>query len=401
MQEDSEGVGRAEDAGLDFPDDPDAGRSRWIALALVLALAGWMGSGYLLPREAPPESDRPRAEARPVAVAVRDSTAEEVQQIFQAEGQAEPERDTRVRAEATGEVAELPVRRGAEVAAGDVIARIAPAQRQAELERAREEETRARREYENAQALLERGVATVDRLAQARATLAAAEAQVAAAREALADTTIRAPFAGRLEELTVEAGEFVQAGGAVARVVDLTPLTVEVQVPQTRLAALREGQEAEVRFITGETRAGRVTFVGRAADASTRTFAAEIEVANEDGAIPAGISAEVRIPTGTERAHFLSPAILSLDARGRLGVKTVGEGDTVDFHEVEIVHARADGVWVTGLPETARIITVGQGFVNAGETVAPRAEEDLGIGRLRGGPDAAAGGPDAAAAGGE
>ncbi|MFP4273453.1 MAG: efflux RND transporter periplasmic adaptor subunit [Paracoccaceae bacterium] len=392
MQDEGQGSGRADGPQLDFADEPGAARSGWVALALVLALGGWMGSGFLLPGEESAAPDTQRDESRPVAVAVRDSSAEEVREVFRAEGQAEPERDTRVRAETTGEVAELSVRRGAEVEAGQTIARIAPAQRQAELERAREEEARARRDYDNARTLLDRGVATADRVAQTRASLAAAEAQVAAAEESLADTTIRAPFAGRLEELTIEPGEFVQAGSAVARVVDLTPLTVEVQVPQTQLAALEEGQEAEVRFITGETRQGRVTFVGRAADASTRTFAAEIEVANEDGAIPAGISAEVRIPTGTRQAHFLSPAILSLDAQGRLGVKTVDAEETVVFHEVEIVRARPDGVWVSGLPDSARIITVGQGFVSDGEAVAPQPEEDLGIGRLRGGADAAAAG---------
>ena len=69
-----------------------------------------------------------------------------------------------------------------------------------------------------------------------------------------------------------------------------------------------------MRFITGEERAGVVTFVGTSAASETRTFLAEIEVENEDGAIPAGISAEVIIPTGEVTAHFLSPSIVSLNA---------------------------------------------------------------------------------------
>ena len=67
----------------------------------------------------------------------------------------------------------------------------------------------------------------------------------------------------------------------------------------------------------------------------------------------------------------MQPSTVSLSPEGRLGVKTVDDEDRVVFNAIEIVRAEIDGIWVTGLPETARIITVGQGFVNAGEIVAP------------------------------
>jgi multidrug efflux system membrane fusion protein len=140
---------------------------------------------------------------------------------------------------------------------------------------------------------------------------------------------------------------------------------------------VREGMPAEVRFITGEERTGRVVFVGRAADAETRTFLAEVEVENADGAIPAGVSAEVIVPTEEVWAHFLSPAILSLDTGGVLGVKTVGEDGRVAFHGVEIVRAQTDGVWVAGLPDAARVVTIGKGFVSDGEAVDARPEDAL------------------------
>jgi multidrug efflux system membrane fusion protein len=132
-------------------------------------------------------------------------------------------------------------------------------------------------------------------------------------------------------------------------------------------------QPAKVLFITGEERTGTVTFIGSSAASETRTFLAEIEVPNADGAIPAGISAEVIIPTGEVTAHFIAPSIVSLDTEGSLGVKTVDANDVVAFFPVEVVKAQIDGIWVTGLPDTVDVITVGQGFVNAGETVAPSA----------------------------
>ena len=145
-------------------------------------------------------------------------------------------------------------------------------------------------------------------------------------------------------------------------------------MPQQRLTDLRDADKAEVSFITGQTRSGTLAFLGSSASPETRTFLAEVVVPNEDGEIPAGISAEVRIPTGQEQAHFVSPSIVSLNAEGVIGVKTV-EDDSVVFHQVEIVRAEIDGIWVTGLPERVDLITVGQGYVNDGETVRSRPQD--------------------------
>ncbi|WP_099827415.1 efflux RND transporter periplasmic adaptor subunit [Oceaniglobus indicus] len=362
---------------LSFDDDRGSNRSRWVAGGLAVAIVAWMGSGYILPSEEPEQTAKTSVAPRAVTVAVRDSVAESVQQVFVAEGQALPDRDTAVRAETSGQIAEVVVEMGADLNAGQVIARFDIAARQADLERAKQERDRAQREYDNATALVDRGIATVDRVTQARATLAAAEADLTAAREAVADTEIKAPFAGRLESLDIEAGEFVSLGADVGRIVDNTPLKISIQIPQQSLRDIKVGQSAEVSFITGETSRGEVRFVSTSADAETRTFMARVEVPNADGAIPAGISAQLRIPTGQTTAHFVSPAILSLDTDGTLGIKTVNADNVVEFHEIDIVRAQTDGIWVSGLPEQSRIISIGQGFVNAGETVDPQADPDV------------------------
>ena len=313
------------------------------------------------------------------SVMVRDSEAERITLTFSAEGQALPDRDTSIRAEASGNVVELLVRKGEMVSAGDLIARLSSTRAEADLAGAQEELVRAQRQYDNAQELQERGVGTIDRVSEARAVLAAATSQVTQAEEALENLTIVAPFDGRIETLTLDSGEFISAGEEVGRIVDNRPLTVAIQVPQQALNRIKDGQTANVRFITGEQREGVVTFVGTSAAASTRTFLAEIEVPNDDRAIPAGISAEIEIPTAEAQAHFIEASIVSLNPQGEIGVKTVEDG-IVRFHPIEVVKAELAGVWVKGLPDTARIITIGQGFVRAGEEVNPQIAEPGGIG---------------------
>ena len=363
---------------LDFTNERGATRSTWIALALVIAIIGWMGSSFVFPAQDvdetyPISTDKISL----VAVAVSPSTAENVTKFFSAEGQALPDRETSIRAETTGSIREVLVSKGDTVMAGDIIARFDIVQNEADLNRAQEELVRAQRESDNAEALVGRGVATNDRLSQARATLASAQASVTSAQKAFENSEITAAFGGRVEALDVNTGEFVAAGSEIGRIVDNTPLTVTIQVPQQSLRNIVAGAKADVTFITGEELTGTVDFVGTSADAATRTFLAEITVENDDGAVPAGVSAQIRIPIGDTTAHFLSPAILSLGTDGTLGVKTVNADNKVVFTAVTIERAQTDGVWVSGLPDAVDIITIGQGYVNNGETVDPKSETEL------------------------
>jgi multidrug efflux system membrane fusion protein len=88
------------------------------------------------------------------------------------------------------------------------------------------------------------------------------------------------------------------------------------------------------------------------------------------------MTALMRLPVERIMTHRLTPAILTLDDEGRLGVRTVvedGDGDdetkVVRFVPVEIVEDTADGLYVSGLPKDATLITVGQEFVKDGERV--------------------------------
>ena len=359
-------------------DEDGGGRSwsAWIAGGLVLTLVGWMASGMLDGEEPAPVAARRAAEPEPVAVEVRPSAARPITRALTIEGEVRPELATPVRAEAGGVVEATPMPKGSVVEEGDVLARIAPAERSAQLAQARAEVERTRRDLERVESLLDRGFATQARVEESRAALAGAEAALAGAEATVGDLVVRAPAAGVLNELLVDPGEVVQPGEEVARIVDTDPLVVELRVPQRSVDEVEVGQRAEVAFVTGQEREGRVRYVSANAEAATRTFAVEVEVPNPGREVPAGISAEVRLPIEEVPAHFVSPAILSLGEDGALGVKTVDEEGRVRFHPVDPVRAQPDGIWVAGLPEEAAVVTVGQGFVAEGEVVRASVVED-------------------------
>ena len=77
------------------------------------------------------------------------------------------------------------------------------------------------------------------------------------------------------------------------------------------------------------------------------------------------------IDLGEVQAHQISPALFTLSDEGEMGVRTVDTSNRVEFHTVQIIEDGPDGVWVTGLPTTTRLITVGQEFCDRGWTIDP------------------------------
>ncbi len=248
---------------------------------------------------------------------------------------------------------------------------LAQEDRTAQLERARAEVNNQKLEVAGARKLNKQGLQAENRLKAAEAALAAANADLKRARLELAYTRIKAPFGGVLEERYVELGSYPEKGEKVALLVDESVLKAVGRISQQSAGKLRLGQRIKVRLLDGREAEGQVTYISRLGDAETHSFRVEAEVANPEGLLHAGTSAQLRIAINNEAAHFLSPAAFSLDDTGEVGVKSVNDEGVVYFYPIDLVRTEADGVWVSGLPEQVRVIIQGQGFVSAGESVIP------------------------------
>ena len=168
----------------------------------------------------------------------------------------------------------------------------------------------------------------------------------------------------------MELGSYVKVGDPVAMMVDLDPLRVVAFVTEREIAGVRPGAEGEAVLPGGRTVPGKIAYVSSVADETTRTFRVELEIANPGGVLAEGLTSDLRIPTGSMRAHMMSLSLLSLADDGRVGVKAVDDGNIVRFLPVAVLgNADPGTVWVAGLPERVRLITVGQEFVKDGETV--------------------------------
>ena len=351
-------------------------KSYLISLAIVVAIALWMLAGRVTPDRSDAVAAKPeRTPTTAMVVAVETKTARDIVRYIVAHGHVEPHRVVTVRAQTAGRIAALGASEGDRVHAGDVLATIADDDRPAQLKKARARVTERQQAHERVKRLANKGYQAESQRDEILADLAIAEAELEAVRIDIEKTTIRAPFDGTLELRDVEYGDYVEVSGEIATIVDNNPLVVAVQIAQHNIGRITLGDAVNVIFASGESGIGEVRYIAPRAEQATRTFRVEIDVANPDSRIRSGMSAEARIPTGTVSAQFVSSALLSLDAGGVIGIKTVDDDNVVAFHPIDIVMSEKDGIWVSGLPEVARVIAVGHGFVAAGQTVRVNAEK--------------------------
>lgn len=206
-------------------------------------------------------------------------------------------------------------------------------------------------------------------VAEAEAALSTARSNLATLEVNLEHATVKAPFDGILNEFSIKPGQQLSVGDSLGTLLDIEPLKVEVNVPQIHLGQVPVGTFANVTLDNGDTIESQVSYISAAADSATRTLPVELDVPNPDHTIPAGISAHITFELNETRAHALSPALLSVDDQGDMSVKTLDMDNKVVVSKVKIIRSDRDKVWVTGLPSSVNVITVGQGFVSAGDTV--------------------------------
>jgi multidrug efflux system membrane fusion protein len=284
-------------------------------------------------------------------------------------GRTQATRSVLAKSETSGVVAETPVLQGTVVAKGALLCRLAVDARQASLDQARANFKSMQLQLQANTELAKKGYRSPTQLLQAQAGLDQAQAGVRAAEIALRQVEIRAPFAGVFDHRDAEVGTYLSPGQSCGSMIELNPLLIVGDVPETDAAKLRVGAGAVATLVSGEVLNGRIRYVAHDADPATRTYHLEITVPNPGLGVRSGLSADVRIAAGSGPAHLAPVSALVLDAGGRQGVRYVTADNRVAFAPVIVLEQTPQGAWVRGLSGPTRIITVGQSYVAEGQRV--------------------------------
>lgn len=350
-----------------------------VAGAVIAALAVWFGVGATSSGEdiyADLEQKKSVTSAALPTVVIRSVSAVPHSVRLHSYGRTQANRMVELKAKTAASVTSTPIAEGRRVSRGTVVCRQDIDARQANVDQARAQLEKAQADFAATQTLVDKGYRSPTQLNGDRAAVDAAAAGLKSAEIELDNVNLRAPFSGIFEKRMAEVGDYLSPGQPCGLMVELHPLKVDVELTETQVGAVETGQDVNVKLATGQTVAGTVSYIESMANPATRTFMMETQIDNQDYALKAGVSATIDLEIGQTTASLIPSGILTLDEEGLTGIRYIDSGDLVRFAHIKQVDETREGLWVTGLPERARIIIEGQDYVSVGSKVRPVYESE-------------------------
>ncbi|MBD8063865.1 efflux RND transporter periplasmic adaptor subunit [Devosia sp. PTR5] len=278
-----------------------------------------------------------------ITAAVRMAT---INSALSAVGEASAARSVSVAAPAGGELAEVLVRPGQTVEAGDVIARFKSEAEQIEFDGAQLALEDAEAALARTQGLASSNIVANTALTAAELAKANAELELRNARLALDRKTITSPIGGTVGLIRVNPGNYVAAQTAITTIDDTSSILIDFWVPERYAGQIDVDQPVTVSAtaLPGQEFTGTVSAIDSRIDPASRTLQVQAEIPNPDGRLRAGMSFAVRLDFPGETYPAVNPLAILWSAQGSYVWKyEAGKATKV---MAEIIQRNSDGVLV-------------------------------------------------------
>jgi len=292
-------------------------------------------------------------------------------------GTVEAANDVRLSAEANGQILRYAVKEGSTVKQGELIAKIDDSQLKKNQARLEAQTKQAKEMYQRQKRLWEQDSigSEIDYL-NAKYQYQQSKAALEAINVQISKTNVRAPFNATVEDIIADAGETVNPGVPIVRLIASNYIKVTAGVPARYADVVSVGDSAQIWFDTqsSDTLHGSIMFVGNAIDQQARTFRIEIAMPNHDRQYKIGMIANLKLRTiRRPQSMVISKEFIYKD-NDQYVVYVVGkdsEGHPVAKQQtIKLGPSYANNVVVAeGLQPTDRMITVGSSYLNDGTRI--------------------------------
>ncbi len=282
--------------------------------------------------------------------------------------------------EAAGTLIRIHVTDGQSVKKGQLLATIDDGGMASQLLQMKTQLALAKTTFERQERLWEQKIGTEIQFLQAKANYEAQQSSVDQMQSQLDKFYIRAPFSGIIDDVIKDQGTVVVPGGPgseVFRIVNLSNMYIEVDVPESYIANVTPGKKVKVYFpILNETIESKVRQTGNFINPDNRSFTVEIPVPNNNGKIKPNLTAKVQINDYRNESAILIPqSIISENAEGEqyAFVATEVNGDNIGKANKNIITTgKAQGDYVevlSGIKDGQDVISEGARSVKDGQQV--------------------------------
>ncbi len=200
-----------------------------------------------------------------------------------------------------------------------------------------------------------------DRVDAARANVRSAEEGVTLARKALEETTIKAPYAGRIVDRPAQTGVVLNPGSPVARIVSSDSIYFEAQVPENKVSQISAGTPVNIQVdaLGGSTLRGTVVLVNPMASSVARLYAVRVKVLDSAAMLKPGMFGKGSLIVGRQSGIYMLPDE-SVKVDGNTGTVMVIEGEKAKQVKVQPGRIVGSKVIVRGLTPGAKVVIRGQ-----------------------------------------
>ena len=293
-------------------------------------------------------------------------------------GFSEASRIVIIKSQVEGKVSSKSFEKGKFYKAGSQLVLIDPEDKIARLKEMEALLNQRKKEYEVAEKLFKKGFRSEVKLSESRTNFENALALYEKSQVELNNTKILIPFDSTIEDSFIELGDYVKKGDKIAKIVDLDPIFVKVNVTENVINNLKLNQTTSI-IIADKSYEGLISYISKTSDPLTRNFRVEIKINNKKKQIISGLSSEVRINLSKEDAYFIPSSLISLDDQGKIGIKVVQEKKVL-FLTIDIISDTGNGYWVNSNSknnlEDYMLITQGHEYVMEGENVVIKNSDD-------------------------
>jgi membrane fusion protein (multidrug efflux system) len=315
----------------------------------------------------------PNAGARnnaPTFVSVAPVRTETVSQKLEALGNARANESVDISSKTSNVVTAVHFGDGQRVNRGQLLVQLDDAQTRADVAAAEAAVAESERLFNRSRELMATEALSKAQFDQLDATLKANRAKLASAQARLQDTTIRAPFSGRVGLRRVSVGTLISPGDVITTLDDTSVIKLDFSVPENVLATLREGLavRATAPAFSGRSFTGKVSSIDSRVDMNTRAVTVRALLANEDGALRPGMFLNVSLANDERETLIIPEQALTPEAE-RQYVFVVADGKA-QRREVRIGARRPGNVEVVaGLNAGEQVVVEGTQKVRDGAPV--------------------------------
>lgn len=292
---------------------------------------------------------------------------------FVANGNFLPGQQLNFPAENSGRVIKVLVEEGSYVTKGQTLAVINPETLNIDLETARAAYSNVKTDLERFEKAYETGGVTKQQLDQARLNFENAKARLNQAKIRVGDAYIKSSINGVVNKKYIEPGAVVAPGTQLFEIVNVGRLKLKVNVNEAQVALLKTGDKVNVKasVFPDKTFSGRISFISVKADQALN-FPVEIEIANPDNALKAGMYATAFFDFPALPPVLVAPRNAFVGGVNSNEIFVMKADSTVELRKVVSGKILGDKVEIlSGLNENDVVIASGQINLTNGSKVAP------------------------------